>query len=249
MNVNATAKNCSGVTSRAAGNSFVGAFKRVNIDSITVRNSKGGIKIQDGTEDLTINTVVAAGGAYSTNNSGFKVQGSDIDPAKYPKRVTVKSVVVENSGGSGLYLQNARDTHILSYIGRGNSTVGSYSAIWIHGVNVTVDSIKSYNAQTTAITLRGGSVNFKLGDVYILNPGVHDGPQGYEWGINIGDAQGAIGDVIVEDDKAVPTLRRGINVHQAGAVVDIKSLTVTPPGSVCPTICSVSPNVVGGGPV
>ena len=231
----------------AAGSPFVGAFKRVKINSITSRNCAAGVKIQGGSEDVTIDSVVTHGGANSTDNSGMKIQGDSAQtPEQAPKRITVNSVVSEGHGGAGLYIQDAMDVHVLSYTGRNNSgrgkQIASYPDVWLHGTNITIDDIKSSGAGSNGITIRQGAVNYKLGDVHVLNPGAVPGSRSHAIGVSISGGNGTIGNILVEDDRDPPILTRGVNAHDASAVADIETLRVLN-WSVC-DICSVSSDVV-----
>jgi hypothetical protein len=128
-----SAQNCLGISEPdiRPGNSFVGTLINVHIASITATNCAAGIKIQNTSSGVAVNNAYSYGGVNGTNNSGFKVQGTPAADNGFgvnlmPQNVSVGYVESDNQVGAGLFIQDAANTTVATYLGDNNGTGGTY---------------------------------------------------------------------------------------------------------------------------
>jgi hypothetical protein len=105
--------------------------------------------------------------------TGIKIQGdiSDEGTNLVPQNVYLGYVESNNQVGTGLYIQDAVNTTVNSYVGNNNGTDGTYPDVWVSGQNTTINNVSSTNAGTVGLDVRPDVNIYALGSVSILNAG------------------------------------------------------------------------------
>ena len=121
----------------AVGNGFILFGQRCHIGHVTAYDNAFGVKIQDRSKNIQVDSVIAHNTA---RDHGFKVQGNS--SAGRAQWITVGKVQTAGNYHAGVYLQYAQDVTVgtIDSDGDGISTV--YPAVWIgEGLRFNLDSI------------------------------------------------------------------------------------------------------------
>jgi len=113
------AENCTQVYGGGfQGNGVILTAIRCNVGRVTVKNTAGGLKIQDSSADSAFGSLIYIGGANGTNNSGIKVQGNNA--GLQPQRIRIANASCRDAYGNGLYVFDTLSLEIGQYQGYGN---------------------------------------------------------------------------------------------------------------------------------
>ncbi len=195
---------------------------------IEADNCGGGIKITDGSSQVTITKAVFNGASGSartatnaTNNSGLKIQGNG---AGYdPQGISVGEVDASNCVGSGLYIQNATNSTVTTYNGSANGQNASNPDVWIGtSSGDTVTTINSTGAYDEAVLVRPDATHFTIGTATIVNPSQVVTAQP---GMEVEGTNGTITKVVASDSTG--KMRYGLAVFNATASATINSVQAT----------------------
>lgn len=102
------------------GNPFIVSLRDSEIGSIYCENYGFGVKLQDGCENITVDSIEAVGGP---NNNDFlvKIQGKKDNNVEHVNRnIRIGSIVARNGPHSGLYIIYSDGVQIASYRGEDN---------------------------------------------------------------------------------------------------------------------------------
>lgn len=211
------------------GNPFNFVLTRCTIDSIYAYNCSAGIKLQQPSTDVTINSVVMDTCGESTAlNSGFKIQGDATYPAgtDRPTRIKVGQVVAINQANIGLYLFHTRDCSIDSYAGSNNVLLHTANSdvLLAGGINDYIGHIDSQLSNGGGIRLNNdnaslGPVGYRLPSVRVQNCG-QNASGSIKSGIRADSpsSSGTFGHVVCIDDQGSHTMSRGIDVTDSTSV-------------------------------
>ena len=145
-------------------NPFICCMKNVDIKYIKASNCCMGIKIQDNSENVTINTIFFDGGDVSTANSGLKIQG--LNELTKATNIKVNNVYSRNCNSTGLYIQNADSITINNYKGENNNISNSGCDIWVHKTNILINNAYVKNSNG-GVQVRAGADNITFDNVII----------------------------------------------------------------------------------
>jgi hypothetical protein len=212
-----------GVSSGRVGNSLVATLINTAIHRITATNCAAGIKIQNTSNNVTVDQAYSYGGVNCTNNSGFKVEGYT-DGNLSPQAVYVDYVYSEDQVGAGLYIQDATNTTVNVYEGNNNGTGTQYPDVWVSGTNTTINNVSSQNAGRVGMTVRSDASNYTLGNVYIENAGQVQGA-GLTVGMGIDGGVGTTNSIQVTSNQT-PATQYGLNIL-AGAQGSVQTLQMS----------------------
>jgi hypothetical protein len=205
-----TAENCLGVARNRVGNSLAAVMINLTIHSITATNCAAGIKIQDTSNNVRVDSAFSYGGVNGTNNSGFKVQGDLAGNGilLQPQGVYLGYVYSEGQYGAGLYIVDAINTTVDSYVGKHNGTGGKVADVYVSGTNTKINNILSEDAVIHGVEVGGhvGGVasNYQLGSVMVWNAGIY--------GMVISKGVGVTDSLTVSSSPPHPLPVRGLNV-------------------------------------
>ncbi len=204
------------------GNPIIGAITDSKIGKLVALQSNAGIKIQDTSRDLVIDSIYFEASKEHSPNCGLKIQGDISKEGLYPVRIAVNKVVVKNCApygtspaGAGLYLHGFKNVTINSYEGfnnggywiENNEPMG-YPAVWIdNGQGLKINSLRSENCQGSCVSIRLGASDYWIGKIEIINP-IESTAQG----INVQGGPGRIEQVTEIDNRIDALERRLINV-------------------------------------
>jgi hypothetical protein len=102
------------------GNGFILTGTNVNVGKVTTKSCAGGLKVQDDSSDINVNSLIFIGPTNGTANSGVKVQGNGA--GLQPKRIKIGSVNVTNAYGNGLFISDVISAEVSQYHGYLNGT-------------------------------------------------------------------------------------------------------------------------------
>jgi hypothetical protein len=118
------------------GNPVIFTTKRCQVGRVLGKNSSGGVKIQDSSEDSSFDSLTFIGPTNGANNSGVKVQGNGA--GLQPKRIRIGSIQSRDAYGNGLYVYDCLSVEIGRYHGLSNGTGGAASGSDQYDVNIDV---------------------------------------------------------------------------------------------------------------
>ena len=131
------ARNSLGGFTGARGNGFIFHGQRCRIGHVSAYNNAFGIKIQDRSKDIQVDSVIARGTAQ---DHGFKVQG--LSGTGRVQGITIGKVQTTGNYHAGVYLQYAQNVTVGSIDSNGDGISKVYPAIWIgEGQFFKLDSI------------------------------------------------------------------------------------------------------------
>jgi hypothetical protein len=197
------AEDVRGTYGTLQGNPMILTVKYCQIGHLEGNNCHGGLKIQDSTTDSAFTSLTFRGGALANANSGVKVQGNS-GAGLYPTGVRIGRVVSESCYAEGLYVIDARDVSIDSYLGDGNAknAAGTLRDVFLDTtLRLRIGHIDSRNACAAAVGI-GVVINAvddaQIGTIHVLNV------KGVAVQDQHSNAHGPvrIGDIIVHDDNA-----------------------------------------------
>lgn len=176
---------------------------------IAAFTSGSGIKVTAGS-DLQFGNILFDGG--TTQNSGFKVQGSS--ETQTIERVTVSQVIAKNCTGPGLLINWARDVEIGSYLGKANALAGLDADALIAGERIKISNFDSIDAGQAAITLTttngtqfNRSPECTVDNFRVLNPWAV-GSSVTATAVNLTSGTLRVGLLSIVDNRATPKMIR-----------------------------------------
>ena len=191
------------------GSPFIGNLIRCTVDLIFARNVGSGAKIQQGSKDITISTVDIKTTNSSGLNSGFKIQGTSTEKVE---NVIVDLVKAMEQKGTGLFVENARNVRVNSYIGYGNAITGEYPDIWLAGDNVGIGQATSINSGGTGVLVRADAQNYYIGEANVNECGVAVNSSA----VFLSDgSKGTINSIVATDNRATKKMQFGLNISGA----------------------------------
>ena len=188
------------------GNGFIGNLVRCTVGTIFCRNVGSGVKIQQGSHNITINTVDIRLTNNTNLNSGFKIQGTS---GENVYNVVVGTVKASEQRGCGLYVEYAKDVRISQYFGENNAITGEYPDFWLSGVNTSVDNVWSKNSGGTGVLVRADATRYQLGNVTVIESGNAVNSSAV---FLSGGSEGVINTLNVQDEQATKTTQFALNV-------------------------------------
>lgn len=164
------------------GNSFIGTFYNTYIGSVISINSYWGVKIQDGSTDVHVGSIIATGGNYTDYdtitgpNAGIKIQGlSDVIRCN---NIKIDSITVRNYS-TGLYVYASNNVDIKSYTGVENGYITqattdykSRADVYINlAKNINIDFVYSCDSYYSPIWLQDNNDNIIFNTIVIRRTG------------------------------------------------------------------------------
>lgn len=200
------------------GNPLLLTGDKGSIESIDCENCAGGVK-GISLSNYQIRSARFVGGALSTVNSGWKLQGGD--DTSQCKNVTVIDLNVQDCAGPGLYATFCVGCTINNYTGLNNGKSGIHADAYYAATGLTILNFSSDGAGDRAIyqsddnsTLLTGAPRVKFGKIAIRNPFSMTSPATAS-AIYVNDGDFAAEDVSVVDDRANPRTIRIIDSSRA----------------------------------
>lgn len=177
---NIFAESCLGTYAGLVGNPFIGVLQDSSIGKVIGKNSAGGIKIQDDSRNLNIQSLEFFGSTSGTGNSGVKIQGNS-GAGVYPRGINVATINCRGCWGTGLYINSIHSVVIGSYVGRNNGGGGGtgseeYDVDIATGTSSGPESVQigtiysEANGDTIAIRVGSGIESFQCDQITLYNP-------------------------------------------------------------------------------
>jgi hypothetical protein len=150
----------------ARGNGFILHGQRCRIGHVSAYNNAFGIKIQDRSKNIQIDSVIARGTA---GDHGFKVQG--ISSSGRIQGITIGKVQTTGNFHAGVYLQYAQEITVGSIDSNGDGISRAYPAVWVgEGLFFKLDSVTLGNvAENRGLLVRPDAQFVTIGQLTITN--------------------------------------------------------------------------------
>lgn len=207
-------ESCAGGFAGAVGNGFVFCGDYCRIGSIEGKDNKFGLKIQDTSSYINIDSIVSRG---TTGDYGVKVLGTD--SSNRANNINVGNVITSGNYYSGYYQENAEDINVAKIISNNDATNNDTPGVWIgEGKHTNIDSVIVNDANNVGITIRSDAQHVNIDNIIAQNSGQTTGSANIDI---IGDYV-QIGKIITIDDQTgLETVTRGVNINSQASNIHI----------------------------